>query len=85
MDFELRKHNELKSIEAEKLKIEQQRLKMDQENMTMKQSYITAQTNLEKNKIVLLRMEIYEARQRIQKNNPSVTEAYLDHLFPYPN
>ena len=84
-DFEMERHNDLKNIESEKLKLEKERLNMERDNMRMKQNYITAQTNLEKNKIILLRMEMFKERQRIKKENPTITEDDLNELFPYPN
>ena len=84
MDFEMERHNDLKNIESEKLKLEKERLNMERDNMRMKQSYITAQTNLEKNKIILLKMEMFKERQRIKKENSTITEEDLDNLFPYP-
>ena len=85
MKFEMKRHDELKSIEAEKLKIEKERLQMDLDNSTFKQEHISAQTKLENNKILLLRLEIFKERQRIRKENPEFTEEYLDEKFPYPN
>ena len=85
MDFERKKHDDLRTIEAEKLKLEKERLQMDRDSAAMKQVHITAQTRLENNKIVLLRLEIFKERQRIKKENKDVTKEYLDHNFPYPN
>ena len=84
MKFEMKKHDELKSIEAEKLKIEKERLQMDRDNNAIKQEHISAQTKLENTKIVLLKLEMFKERQRIKKENPELTEDYLDEYFPYP-
>ena len=85
MQFEIRRHDEMKDIEAQKLKIEKERLQMDRDNNVIKQDHIFAQTKLENSKIVLLRMEMFKERQRIKKENPELTEDYLDKYFPYPN
>ena len=79
----MRKFDKLKKIEAEKLKIEQLSLQMDQDNNTVKQEHISAQTKLENNKILLLRLEIFKERQRIKKENPEICEDFLDEHFPY--
>ena len=85
MKFEMKRHEELKSIESEKLKIEKERLQMDKDNNTFKQEHLSAQTKYENNKILLLRLEIFKERQRIKKENPELCEDYLDEIFPYPN
>ena len=84
INFEIKKHDDLKNIEAAKLKIEQERLQMDRDNMSMKRQHISAQTKLENSKIVLLRLEMFKERQRIKRENPGLTEEYLDEHFPYP-
>ena len=84
MKFEMRKHDELKKIEAQKLKIEEERLQMDRDNMAIKQQHISAQTKHENSKILLLKMEIFKERRRIKKENPELSEDYLDEYFPYP-
>jgi ASC-1-like (ASCH) protein len=43
------------------------------------QSIISEQ---EKNKLLLLKLEVYEKRKDIIKNNPDITEAMLDELMP---
>ena len=84
MIFEKKKHDDLKLIEAEKLLIEKERLQMEKDSLKEKQCYIRAQTNLENNKILLLKMDIYSKRQNIKRDNPEITEDDLNNLFPYP-
>ena len=86
MSFEREKHKDLRSIEAEKLGLEKERLQLEKDNMIMKKEQlmaqreqIMAQTNLEKSRIVLLKMDMFKSRQAIKKDYPDVT----DH-FPYP-
>ena len=84
MDFEMRRHNDMTTIESEKLRIEKERLKMDQINMAAKQKQILVQTNLEQSRIGLIRLEMFQARQKIKKDYPEVTDDYLNENFPYP-
>ena len=91
MSFERQKHQDLRSIESEKLIIEKERLQMEKDNMIMKRQQIMAQkeqiqaqTNLEKSRIILLKMDMFKSRQAIKKDYPEVTEEYLNTHFPYP-
>ena len=83
MLFEKKKHDDLKLIESEKLKIEKERLRMEKDSLEANQCYVRAQTNLENNKILLLKMDIYSKRQKIIRENPDITEEDLDKLFPF--
>ena len=91
MSFEREKHKDLRSIESEKLMIEKERLQLEKDNMIMKKEQlmaqreqIMAQTNLEKSRIVLLKMDMFKSRQAIKKDYPDVTDEYLNEQFPYP-
>ena len=57
---------------------------MDRDNMAIKQQHISAQTKHENSKILLLKLQILKERQRIKKENPELSEDYLDNNFPYP-
>ena len=84
INFEFRRHNDMKSIENEKLAIDKERLKMEKDSMLIRVEQITAQTNVEKNRNLLLRLEIFKERQTIKKEFPDVTDEYLNENFPYP-
>ena len=68
----------MKSIENEKLAIDKERLKMEKDSMLIRVEQITAQTNVEKNRNLLLRLEIFKERQTIKKEFPDVTDEYLN-------
>ena len=85
IDFEMIRHNDIKKIESEKLEIEKQRLEMEKNNMEMKERHITAQTNLENSRSMLIRMDMFKQRLVLKKEFPDVTDEYLDANFPYPN
>ena len=91
MSFEREKHKDLRTLESEKLTIEKERLQLEKDNMLMKREQIMAQkeqiqaqTNLEKSRIVLLKMDMFKSRQAIKKDYPDVTDEYLNTHFPYP-
>ena len=52
--------------------------------MALKEKQILVQTSLEQSRISLIRLEMFQARQKIQKDYPNVTEEYLNTNFPYP-
>ena len=84
INFEIERHNDLKTLEEEKLKIERQRLEMERDTIKLKHEHMQVQATLERSKIALLRLEMFKAREEIKKNNSAVTDDYLNSLFPYP-
>ena len=84
MCFDREKHSDLKLIESQKLTIEKERLQMEKDNLSMRKDHVLAQTSLEKNRIVLLKLEMFKTRQGIKKEYPEVTEEYLNTNFSYP-
>ena len=84
MNFERKRHEDQQNLESKKLKIESERLDMERATMMLKKEQITAQTSLERSRVVLLKLEIFERREGIKKKHPNVTEEYLNTHFPYP-
>lgn len=83
MIFQERQHMDMKQLENEKINIERERLNMEKNTMKLKHQTMETQNNLEKSKIVLVRLEMFEKRENIKKTNPLVTEEYLNTHFPY--
>lgn len=77
MTFEMKRHEDMKIIEQEKLDMERERLKMEKNTIMLKNNY-------ERNRIVLLRLEMFKERQLIKSANPNVTDDYLNSHFPFP-
>ena len=84
MIFEKEKHQDMKVWEEKKIHIEVERLGMEKDTMKLKYDTMKTQNSLEKSRIVLLRLEMYKERELIKKNNPDVTDEYLDKMFPFP-
>ena len=84
MNFEKKKHENMKIIEEQKIRIERECLNMEQDTMRLKHEHTQVQNNLERNKIALLWLEMFKERQVIKKNHPDVTDDYLNNHFPYP-
>ena len=84
MLFEKERHTDLKKLETEKLLIQRERLAMERDTMKLKHQHMETQNSLERSKIALLRLEMFKERQEIKKNNPEVTDDYLNSQFPYP-
>ena len=85
MNFEMAKHNEMKTIELARLQLEMDRFQMERDTMVMQEEQISVQTNLKKSRIVLLHLEMFKQRQDIKKEYPDVTEEYLNENLPYPS
>jgi hypothetical protein len=89
LELEERRDTFQSEIEAKKIKLEADRLQLQKieselkrdniKLMNTQQSIISEQ---EKNKLLLLKLEVYEKRKEIIKNNPEITEAMLDELMP---
>jgi hypothetical protein len=83
LELERERHDDLKNIELKKIMMEEKRLKIDSDEGSLKREQIMAQTLLEKNKALLVKMEIFKTRQAIKKADPSITDEFLDKEFPY--
>jgi hypothetical protein len=72
--FETKRHNEMKEIEKQKLGIEERRFRMDEQQML-------AQTEINKQKLLLAQMEVFEKREMMKKKNPHINESEIDRRF----
>ena len=84
MMFENKRHEEMKIFEEKRIKLEEKRLKLEECTTRIKNESILLQNNLERSKIVLLKLEMFEKREEIKRNNPNIMDDYLNNLFPYP-
>ena len=84
MNFDKQVHVDLTKIQSEKLRIESERLAMDKSTMEMKKEQIAIQTTLEKNRLLLIKLDILKPRELLKKEFPALTEEYLNTHFPYP-
>jgi fido (protein-threonine AMPylation protein) len=78
-----KKYDDMKQFEMKKISIDEKRLTMEEEERDLKREHIKSQTTLEKNKALLVRMEIFKMRQALKKSDPSLTDEFLDTQFPY--
>jgi hypothetical protein len=62
LELEQERHDDLKNLEMKKIQIEETKLKIVSDEGTLKREQIMAQTLVEKNKAMLVRMEIVKAR-----------------------
>jgi hypothetical protein len=70
-------------LKQEQIKLEYKRLELDNELSKSKKEQIVMQTNLEKSKLLLNNAEIYKARLSIKKEDPDVTDEFLDTILPF--
>jgi hypothetical protein len=70
-------------LKQEQIRLESKRLEIDNELSISKKEQIVMQTNLEKSKLLLNNVEIYKARLAIKKEDPTVTDEFLDKHFKF--
>jgi hypothetical protein len=71
--FETKKHNKLKAIETKKLGIEE-RFKLDEQQML-------AHSEIDKQKLLLVRMEVFEKKEQMKRNNPHINKSEINRRF----
>ena len=84
MSFENKRHMDMKVLEEKKIEMERERLDMEKNTLRLRHENLELQNNSERSKLVLLRLEMFKHRQEIKRSDPTITEEYLDELFPYP-
>lgn len=67
MTFKKEKHEDMKIIEEEKIHIQREILNMEKDTTRLKHEQMQVQNVLERNKIALLRLEMFKERQLIKK------------------
>jgi hypothetical protein len=82
MEFEEEKHNDLKRIEDTKMRIDEKRFELEQSTFVMKKEQIKFQTDYEKNRVLLQRIELFKKREELKVQNPNITDEFLDKHFP---
>jgi hypothetical protein len=85
MEFEIKKHSDITQMHKEKIGIEKERLLLEKDNLSIKKRHIMVQTTLERSKLVMVKLDIFKARKAIKKEDPTVTEEYLNLHFPFPD
>lgn len=82
--FKDKRHTDLKKLEEKKLNLEERRFNMETDTIRIKNENLKVQNNVERTKLVLLKLEMFKEREVIKKNNPNITDDYLNSHFPYP-
>lgn len=96
MDFELNKHQELKQLEINKQKdmreIENKKLdlqkkiyEVDVEEKELKKEHLRAQTEIEKNNLLLVKMKVLEKQIEMRNKNNTEMNDKLDDMFNKTN
>jgi hypothetical protein len=75
MKFDLEVHNDLKVQHDEKMKLEKLKYEMQEKEMNMR-------LENEKNKKILSKVEIFKARMEFKKQEPNISDEFLDLHFP---
>ena len=83
LNFDRERYDYQKIVETEKMKIEKERLELDKSTMRLKLSQIETQVTFEKNKTLLLKLDILEKRETLKKKFPNLTDDYFEKNFPF--
>jgi hypothetical protein len=88
-EFETNKHKDEKAykrqeilLSKEKISIDKARLDMDKEQAILIQNKIKAETALNDQKVMLVKLQMFKEREDFKKKNPDVAEDYVNSLFP---
>jgi hypothetical protein len=68
--------------EQRKVEIEQERLLMDKEERKERREQAKIQHELEKTKLMMVKMDMYQKRIQMKKDNPEIDDEVLNNLFP---
>jgi hypothetical protein len=86
--YEEQRHNEMKKFQENKISIDTKRceinekcFKMEIDNAELNRERIKAQTKLDEQKRLLVKLEMFKLRQALKKDDPEVTDEYLDQYF----
>ena len=82
--FETKKYNEMKKLEEKRIMLEEKRLGMEEHSIHLKNESLVINNNLERSKLVLLKLDIFSKREVLKQNNSNITDEYLNIHFPYP-
>jgi hypothetical protein len=69
-------------LTQEKINIDKKRLDMDIQQSLLIQNKIKAETALNDQKMMLVKLQMFKEREAFKKANPSMSEDYLNSLFP---
>jgi hypothetical protein len=88
-NIEKEKHMEMKRfqdtkilIEKKRCEIDEKRYRMEIDNSELNRERIIAQTKLDEQKRMLVKLEMFKLRQQLKREDPTVSEEYLNELFP---
>jgi hypothetical protein len=80
-ELEINKHNDMKEIEKKKLKLQEKVLKQDEEEKKLKKEHLRAQTEIEKNNLLLVKMQVLEKQIQMRNMNNAEMNNGLDNMF----
>jgi hypothetical protein len=82
------RHQEMKKLQATRIKLDAKRCEIDEkryqlemDNSALNRERIRAQTQLDDQKRMLVKLEMFKLRTELKKDNPDISEEYLDRHF----
>jgi hypothetical protein len=82
MKFEENQMKERNMREDQKITIERERLRLEKAQSDLNERKIESETQLNNQRMMMVRLEIFKERQALKKSDPSLSDEYLDTLFP---
>jgi hypothetical protein len=82
MKFEEDQMKERNIREDQKIRIEHERLRLEKAQSDLNERKIESETQLNNQRMMMVRLEIFKERQALKKSDPSLSDDYLDTLFP---
>jgi hypothetical protein len=81
MSFEKERHDDLKTIENHKLRLDEKQLELEMTSFQLKHEQMKLQTDYEKNKVTLQKIELFKRREELKKKH-NISDEVCDLHFP---
>jgi hypothetical protein len=70
------------NLDKRRIEIDEKRYELEIDNSELNRQRIKAQTQLDEQKRLLVKLEMFKLRTSLKKENPEISEEYLDKHFP---
>jgi hypothetical protein len=81
-DFEKEYKTQQMKLNEEKILIDKARLQMEKQQALLIQEKTRAETALNDQKMMLVKLQMFKEREEFKKSHPDISEEYLNTLFP---
>ncbi len=81
-DYEKEYKTQKMKLNEEKILIDKARLDMEKQQALLIQEKTRAETALNDQKMMLVKLQMFKEREEFKKSHPDISEDYLNRLFP---